>query len=135
MIGKEITTLLKANSDLTDMVPGENIFPYIIDTNTPLPALIYNIDTVAPVYDKDGYSNEVVTFSIGVITNDYKQHQNIIKEVRACLEPFNGNHPTTGAITNKITLVGYSEAFVLSEEAFITRLNYSTQINILNSIT
>lgn len=125
MIGKEITELLKANTDLTDIVPGVNIFPYIINEDTPLPTIIYTINGSAPDYNKTGYAGEMVRFTILCLSRDYGQLQDITNEVRAALE-FKTASPR---IINRIYLTGYDEAFNLSEEIYIARLNFETYIN------
>lgn len=125
MIGKEITELLKANTDLTDIVPGANIFPYIINEDTPLPTIIYTINGSAPDYNKTGYAGEMVRFTVLCLSRNYAQLQDIINEARAALEFKTGS----GRIINKIYLTGCDESFNLSEEVYIAKLNFETYIN------
>lgn len=127
MIGKTIYTLLSGNTDLTTLVPLTSIFPYIINEDTPLPAIIYTINTLAPTYDKDGWTGDDYTFSVTTYSQDYSKLQDIVSEVRSSFELKKG---TTASIRYlKIYLEGQDEGFNVSENVFMNRLTFRVHIN------
>jgi len=118
--GELIVELLQANSDLTDLVDPDNIFPYIANENTNLPLIVYTIDSINPEYTKDGLVGDMVKFSISSFTDNYSDLQNIVSAVRDSLELEHGED------TQRIIVTGQSEGYLdgvfgnkLSFEIFI----------------
>lgn len=126
MIGKVITALLKANSDLTDIVPEDRIFPYIMNEATPLPGIIYTVEDISPQYTKDGLHNDVCSFSIASVSDNYNQLQNIVYHVRGAVETEQGDFDNV-RIT-RIIMTGQDETFSINENVFINRLRFTTSI-------
>ncbi len=126
MIGKAISTLLKANTSLTDLVSAEKIYPYVINENTETPAIIYTVDDVEPEYDKDGWNGDEVTFSVISLENDYASLQAIVTQVRAALE---WKHGTTESITYwNIMLTSQTEGYNITSDVFVNKLSFVVQV-------
>ncbi len=125
MIGKVIAKLLKEHSDLTDIVPDNRIYPYVMNEGTPLPAIIYTINSATPVYTKDGWVNDNVSFSVVAFSRSYNDLQDIAKEIRFALEMEQG---TEGVTIHNIYVSGIDEGFNISEDVFLCRLTFTTKL-------
>jgi len=123
MIGITIAAMLKKNAALLALVSTDNIFPYVAQENTPLPLIIYTIDTVAPEYAKDKWAGDDINFSIVSFSEDYASLQAIAHEVRTALEL----QEDSG--TNRIELTGQQEGFNIAENVFLNKLSFSIRIN------
>jgi len=122
MIGKVIKSLLIANADLLALVPEASIFPYVLNENTALPAIIYTIDSADPEYTKDGWVHDIITFSVLSISKNFNTLQNLIIQVRLALELKEGDF---GDITiEKIYVTGMNEKPNLFEDVYINTLNF-----------
>jgi hypothetical protein len=86
MIGKAIHSLLEANAALVALVPVASFYPYVMNENTDLPALVYTIDGVNPKYDKDTWHGDEYAFSVTSFSNNYSNLQAIALQVRVALE-------------------------------------------------
>ena len=127
MIGKVINTLLTANAGLTALVPAVRIFPYVMNEGTPLPAIIYTIDSLTPEYDKDGWNEDEVSFSVVSFSGDYANLQSIVQQVRAALE---GKRGTSNGITyHKIYLSNQTEGYNTTEDVFLNKLTFRVIVN------
>jgi len=126
MIGKAIVSLLNANEDLLALVASANIYPYVINEDTALPAIVYTIDSLAPEYTKDGWIGDECVFSIVSFSDSFTSLQNIAMEVRKSLELESGVN--AGITTERIYLTGQSEGYNISENVFLNRLTFSTII-------
>lgn len=127
MIGKAIASLLTSHTALTALIPEERIFPYVLNENTPLPAIIYTIDTVSAYYSKDGWANDEVVFSVSTFSDDYARLQDIANEVRNALEWESGT--VAGITLNKIRQQGLIEGFSISENVYVNRLTFNVIVN------
>jgi hypothetical protein len=126
MLGKVISTLLKNNGSLLVLVDTNNIYPYVLNEGTQLPAIVYTIDSVVPIYDKDGWVWDECTFSVVSFSDNYASLQSISLEVRTALELEGG---TTGSITtSKIYLTGQAEGYNIVEDVFLNKLTFSTNV-------
>jgi len=126
MIGKVISALLKANAPLLVLVPTGNIYPYVINENTTLPAIVYLIDSIEAEYTKDGWAGDNVTFSIISFEKDYAALQAIVTLVRTALELKSG---TTSSITYwNILLESMMEGYNIDENVFLNKLTFSTRV-------
>jgi hypothetical protein len=122
-IGITIAALLRANADLLALVNTNNIFPYVADENTPLPMVVYTIDSLEPDYDKDGWNWDECSFSVVSFSEDYANLQLIATQVRTALELQKVDD------TNKIYLTGQSEGYDIGENVFLNKLTFSVVIN------
>jgi len=77
MIGKVITSLLKANTGLTDIVSETSIYPYVINEDTLLPVIVYTVDSLSTNYHKDGWNFDSITFSVISFSENYGTLQSI----------------------------------------------------------
>jgi len=125
MIGLYIAYLLKANTSLTALVPAGNIYPYICNENTKLPAIIYTIDSLIPEYTKDGWVHDVCAFSVESFSADYSNLQLISRQVRAALELKTGTYK--GMTIWSILLVGQDEEGYL--DGFSNKLYFEVKIS------
>ena len=126
MIGLTIAKLLKANTTLMGLVSTDNIFPYVANNDTPLPLIIYTVDTVASEYTKDGWADDVIDFSVVSFSEDYASLQSISAEVRAALELSND----TG--TKRIILTGFQEGYNINENVFLNKLSFKVEVTSYN---
>ena len=127
MIGVTIKTLLEANSALTALVPAGRIFPYIADEKTPMPLIIYMINSIDPVYTKgisvaETWKHDQCKFSVLSFSNDYMQLQNIAKQVRVALE-CEGD-----ANCDHIRVTGQDEGYNITENVFLNKLDFTVGI-------
>jgi hypothetical protein len=127
MIGTTIVNLLEANSVLMALVPSDRIFPYIANEKTPLPLIVYMINSNVPEYTKgisvaQTWVEDACTFSVISFSNDYLVLQNIVKQVRIALEWQNDStcHP--------IRLTGQNEGYNINENCFLNKLDFKTDI-------
>jgi hypothetical protein len=122
MIGIEIATLLKANHALLALVDTDSIFPYVANEDTPLPLIIYTIDSLEPEYDKEDWDKDIYTFSVVSFSEDYATLQLIAAQVRIALELQHGTN------TERILLTGQSEGYNITENVFLNKLSFSVII-------
>lgn len=123
MTGIIIADLLTKSEPLLALVPESSIFPYVADENTPLPLIIYTIDTVVPEYSKDGWIGDMVGFSVMSFSEDYAILQAIVLEVREALEL------EYDAKSQRIILTGQQEVYNINEDVFMNRQSFSVLIN------
>jgi hypothetical protein len=123
MIGLTIAKLLKQDSALLALVPTGNIFPYVANENTQLPLITYTVDSITSGYMKDGWTGDVVTFSVISYSENYASLQGIAKEVREAL------HMKTDSGTGRIETSGFQEGFNISENVFMNKLSFTVKIN------
>ena len=92
---------------------------------TPLPLIIYTIETLEPEYTKDGWVGDICNFNIYSFCNDYTILQSIVKQIRVALEY------QRDSTTSFITLKGQREGYNLNENVFLNELNFETEFNII----
>lgn len=126
MIGKVITSLLKENSGLTDIIPDSKMYAYIINEDTELPALIYVVNSVTPLYTKDGWVNDTCDFSVLAFSSSYSQLQDISYLIRDALELKSGI--ITDVEIQKIYLSSHSEGYNINENVFMCKLDFNVKI-------
>lgn len=126
MLGKVINTILTNSASLTALVPSTSIYPYVINENTPLPAIIYTIDSLSPEYDKDGWAGDIYDFSIISFSDNYSLLQDIILQIRNTLELIKGTY--NGIKINRVQLEGLTEGYNITENCFLSRLTFSVQV-------
>jgi len=128
MIGKLIYNVLSTDATLTALVPSTSIFPYVLNENTDLPAIIYTIDTVEPDYTKDGWAQDSVTFSVTSLSKDYNNLQDIVDAVRSALEMEVAAFTTI--TIQHIHVTGVTEGYSLAEDVFANRMSFN--VNVIN---
>jgi len=126
MIGKVISTLLKANASLLALVDTGSIFPYVINEDTDTPAIVYSVDSITPEYTKDGWTGDVNTFSVISIENDYASLQAIVTQVRAALEWKTGT--TENVVYWNIMMTSQEEAYNIATDVFVNKLTFEVQV-------
>ena len=126
MIGKVINNILSGSATLTALVPAVNIFPYVLNENTTLPAIIYTIDAVSPEYTKDGWSLDEITFSITSIHKDYNILQSIVTAVRRALEMDRGT--IEGITIQRIYMTSMLEGYSNNEDVFANRMSFNVNV-------
>ena len=126
MIGKVIKTLLIANTDLTTLVPAASIYPYVMNEDTPLPAIVYTIDGLSADYSKDGWVGDEISFSVISMSDNYDTLQKIITEVRSALEWQRGVFDAM--IIEWIYVSGMAEGYNITESVFMNKLSFSVVI-------
>lgn len=119
-IGKEIYTLLQANSDLVAYV-GQKTYPIVAEESTTYPFIIYRRSSLTPASNKD-YRSESVYMDIFVVTERYATGIDIAELVRDALE--RGDY--RGTNVEDITLVNASEEYL--DDAFIQNLTFKIDI-------
>lgn len=123
MIGLIIAKLLKANTDLVPaLVATNNIFPYAANEDTPLPFIVYTIDSIESEYNKDGWAHDIVSFSVISFSDDYAKLQDIVSEVRTALDFIKDTN------TGYIYLIGMVEDYVI-ENIFFNKLSFKVEVN------
>jgi hypothetical protein len=126
MIGKVIRGLLDDNAALVALVPVANMFPYVMNENTALPAIVYTIDSLNAVYNKDGWVGDDCTFSVYSFSGNYSTLNSIATQVRAALEEKKG---TTESITyERIELSGMMEGYSVSDDTFLNKLTFTITV-------
>lgn len=128
MTGQVIKKLLSESAELMELIPIDRIFPYVINEGTPLPAMVYTIDTINPEYTKDGWANDTISFSLIIFSENYATLQQMITLSRLALDFKFGDIGITEEDTIKIGHIYFnsqSEGYSLAEDAFLSRLSFT----------
>jgi hypothetical protein len=128
MIGRLIYSILSSDAALTALVPATKIFPYVLNENTDLPAIVYGIRDVSPEYTKDGWSLDNIEFTVVVITPSYSDLQDIAVIVRDAMELFKGTVGTT--TIQRIQMTGMNEQFLQDVNVFTSEMSFN--VNVIN---
>ena len=78
--------MLVENEELMELIDQSKIFPLIANADTTFPFIVYSRDSLIPVYTKNLLSDNTVSFTIIVVSDDYIQSLNIANAVRHALE-------------------------------------------------
>lgn len=127
MIGKTIKAILTGDTTLTALVSSTSMFPYVMNENTDLPALIYAIDSVEPYYTKKEWVFDMIEFSVLSFSRDYGDLQDIVSAIRSALEVSEAGAGTEDI--NRIIVTGMEEGFDLSGDVFFNRLKFKVKVN------
>ena len=128
MIGKVIKSVLEDDAPLALIVPTARIYPYVMNEGTPLPAIIYTIDSVTPEYSKDGWATDEINFSVVSFSKNYTELQSIVAAVRTALERINGT--IEGITIGWIYLNSMVEGYSVTEDTFLNKLSFN--VNVIN---
>jgi len=126
MIGKTIKSLLAGDATLVALV-GTKIYPYVMNEDTTMPAVIYTIDSLLGVYTKREWANDEISFSVYSFSKDYAQLQSVVSAVRGALEL-----KSTGSGTqdiNRIYLAGQDEGYDNMADVFYNKQSFTVTIN------
>ncbi len=127
MIGKTIKSIITTDAPLIALVPAARMFPYVMNEDTTLPALIYTIDSLDPEYNKREWANDTINFSIHSFARSYDSLQAIVSAVRTALE---GNQTGTGTQDiNRIYLNSFEEGYDQGADTFYNKLTFNVTIN------
>ena len=127
MIAKTIKSILASNVALTALVPAVRIYPYVMNEDTTLPAIIYTIDSLDATYTKSGWVNDDIAFSVHSFAKEFSSLQSIVSAVRTALE-----FVQTGAGTqdiNRIYVSGMDEGYDNNADVFYNTLLFQVKIN------
>lgn len=127
MIGKLISYILLNDEALLDLVASANIFPYIINEDTLLPAIVYTIDSIDPVYAKDSeWVMDTCRFTIKTYDVKYANLQDIVLAIRQAVEFQQGT--VNGFTLDRIELIGQNEGYEITEGVYFNSLQFSVNI-------
>jgi hypothetical protein len=127
MIGKTIKSILTGDSTLIALVPAVRMFPYVMNEDTVLPAIVYTIDSVSPDYNKGGWALDEVMFSVFSFSKDYAQLQSIALAVRGALE-LSATGYGTESIGN-IYLIAVDEGYDQGADTFFNKQQFTVKTN------
>lgn len=119
MIGKVIYQKLK---DLA----GGRIYPVVAEQSTVYPFVVYYRTAVQNTnYNKDGYSEDAVSFTVCVVSDKYNESCTLAHQVRERLEcqRIKGN----GMVITSIRITGIDESY--EDNAYVQRLNFECIVN------
>jgi hypothetical protein len=126
MIGKVVRGLLDDSAALIALVPVARMFPYVMNEDTTLPAIVYTIDSVSPEYDKDGWTHDKCVFSVVSFSADYATLQSISVAVRDALELERGT--VEGITVGQIYMRGQVEGYSPGDDIFLNKLTFDVDI-------
>jgi len=126
MIGKAITAILSGFTGLTDLI-GNKIYPLVMAVETGLPAVVYGIDSVTPVYTKTGWVQDEVQFRVTSYAREYGDTIDIAYQVREALELTDGIY--SGVDIQDIYMTGQDEFYQIDADVFIIRINFTVRVN------
>jgi len=127
MIGKTISALLKADATLVALVSND-IYPYVMNPETDLPAVVYTIDEVEPSYAKNEWAQDDISFSVFSFAKDYSGLQDTADAVRGALEL-----KQTGTGTQEISriyMTGQEEGYDGESDVFYCRMIFKLKVNV-----
>ena len=126
MIGKAILAILSGYTGLTDLI-GSKIYPLVIAVETGLPAVVYGIDSVSPIYTKTSWVQDEVQFRVTSYAREYSEAIEIAYQVRAALELTSGIYSSVDI--QDIYMTGQDEFYQIDADVFIIRINFTVRVN------
>lgn len=119
LIGKIIYEKLTQSEELKEYV-GENIFPLVAEESVTYPFVIFYRNSIRSLSNKDGFSEDEVSFSILTVSDRYTQTLEIANIIRGIFEK-----QRIGNIYN-CKLENVDEDF--AENAFIQLLTFTCRM-------
>ena len=113
-IGKELTTIILHNDDITNLIDNK-VFPLVANAGTTFPFVVYRRSSFSPRGNKDELS-EVVGIDLAVISNTYSQSVNLANLIADTLLAVNDND-----VIDYVRIVNMWEDF--SEDTYIQKIN------------
>lgn len=86
LTGKYIRRMLLESDELTALIDQSKIFPLIANADTTFPFIVYSRDSLIPIYTKNLLTDNNVSFTIIVVSDDYIQSLDIANAVRHAIE-------------------------------------------------
>jgi hypothetical protein len=127
MIAKTIKSILANNVALVALVPVARIYPYVMNEDTDLPAIIYTVDSLKANYTKGGWSNDDIEFSVHSFSKEFTLLQTIVSAVRTALEL---NQTGSGSQDiNRIYLSSMDEGYDNNADVFFNTLIFNVVTN------
>lgn len=122
-IGKGIYNLLINNTLISSLV-GTKVFPLIAENDTTFPFIIYTRENIIPSSGtKDGYTGDLTTVRIDVVSDSYNENLEISNEVRKVLERPIINCLGAGLQLQEGYLSGIGESW--DSNTYITQLRFT----------
>ena len=120
LAGKYIRKILIENEELPAMIDTKKIFPLIANADTTFPFIVYSRNNIVPTYTKDYLTDNALTFTIIVVSDEYVQSLELANAVRHSLE---GYRYTDEVISiAPIKLQSITEETI--EDAYIQRMTF-----------
>lgn len=126
MLAKLITNILANDANLTSLIPSTSMYPYVMNSGTPLPGIVYTIDSIIPEYDKSGWADDQCIFSVVSFSDNYAILQSIVSAVRSALELKTGTYENISI--DKIYLTGRLEGYNINEDVYLSKLTFSARL-------
>lgn len=125
LAGKYLRKFMVENEELTSLIPANKIFPLIANPDTTYPFIVYSRDNIIPTYTKDLLSDNDLSFTVIVVTNDYGKSLDIANAVRHSLETY--RYKDEVITIYPIKLQSVSEETL--EDAYIQRMVFTFKAN------
>lgn len=104
---------------------GLAIYPIVAPEKTELPFIVFERDSVNPLYTKDGLVGNETGVTIYVLSNDYTQSVDFADKVRLAFERKKISY--SGITVNGCDLISCDEAF--NDYAYIQKLTFQFKTN------
>jgi len=126
MIGKILADILIADSDVSGSV-GDKIYPLVAEKGSELPLVIYNIDSVDPIYTKNEWVGDDCSFTVKASDTSYSGVTTLIYHVRDALELVSGTY--SGVKIRRMKVMNLIEDYDPEADAFIKTMSFQCRIN------
>lgn len=88
LAGKYLRKILIENEELGKLIDSNKIFPLLANADTTFPFITYSRTNLAPIYTKDMLTDNIVSFTVVVVSDEYVQSLDIANAVRHSLEGY-----------------------------------------------
>jgi hypothetical protein len=126
MIGVIIGGLLDDSVTLSALV-NDRIYPYAIDEDVALPAIIYKIDSTIPTYTKDGREYDISNISVIAFATSYKTVLDITAGIRQALELYKGGYSGSQIVINSSRIESISEGYDFENNVYTTQTTFEVK--------
>ena len=126
LIGQHIKTVLSGDPTVTASL-SDRVYPVAVTESTPFfPLLVYANNGTAPDETKDGNSNDTVSVTLVLLTDDYKKGISLMNHIRYLFEGRVGDYPLFEVLD--CALIGSSEDYDidLAKYVFTISLTFNT---------
>jgi hypothetical protein len=125
-VPKVVYNILSNNDELEQQV-GKRIFPIIADQTTNFPFITFERENITTdSQTKDYYRQDIVSFSINVVTQGYLEGLEIADIVRSCLEKKKLPNTYNLNITN-CKVYSVSEDYI--DDAYVQRISFECTVD------
>lgn len=126
MIGKAIIEILSGYTGFTALVDTK-IYPLVLPEDTDLPAAVYAVESVSPLYSKTGWVQDDVVFRVVSYSKKYSEALDVADQARDALELTEGIYDSVDI--QKIYMTGQDEFFQIDANVFIIRQTFNVFVN------